>query len=193
MQAYRIFDQKLALKLGRRRDTWDHINEMAIVRNSILHGGMGPIRAPQCPLRIIGHQRRDRARKIIPRIARWIEAIGTGRLEPNVVLAIEQRAKWRHVGSFGALPDVWSPHVIDNQRNRNSFKEGTQFRKDVCFEIDHGSGRCLGGSRRFDASAYSHYARWHDCPAFACKDARLNANRVRHDGTQALRASYHRR
>lgn len=63
------------LQLRGRRDAREHVNEVAVIGDRVLHVGVRPVGSPQHAVPVVRDQRREGIREGIPRIVGWIEAV----------------------------------------------------------------------------------------------------------------------
>ena len=61
VKPHRIGHQELGLKLGRRRDAWDQVHQLAVVGKAVLQVWVRPVGAPQHAIGVpLDHQADDR-------------------------------------------------------------------------------------------------------------------------------------
>src|SRR3546814_17303699 len=101
---------------------------------------MRPVCAPDAAIRIVSHQRRDSSCESVPGIPfpaflDRVEAVWTGRFEPDVITAFEQLSEGSHVGAVWALGDIGSSPMINHHRNRHLVDEWAPFLTDIRLKI----------------------------------------------------------
>lgn len=113
---------------------------------------MRPVSAPQHAIGIGLDQRPHRANEGVIRLSCRIEAIGTGRLDPDVRTAVDIGAQLPHVGPVRTLRDIRPTHMVDHHRHGDRVQKGSQLREDVRLEIDDDVPPEPGDAMRYDSS-----------------------------------------
>src|SRR3546814_6161287 len=100
---------------------------------------MRPVCAPDAAIRIVSHQRRDSSCESVtgipfPAFLDRVEAVWTGRFEPDVITALEQLSAGSHVGVVWALGDIGSSHMINHHRHQDRVVEWAPLLKAICLK-----------------------------------------------------------